>query len=147
MNISIIAVGKNRGYLGEDTVLEYTTRLQHYTSIEWIFISGSDTEEEGRLIMKTIPEHAYIVLLDEKGKSLSSVQLAESIQKRLNESTKRLIYIIGGAHGFDARVVARAQFTWSLSALTFPHELVRTILAEALYRAYTIIRGEKYHHE
>ena len=146
MNITIIAVGKNRGYLNEEVVLEYTNRLQHYTSLDWVFIPGSDSEEEGRLIIKAVPENAYVILLDEKGKSLSSVQLSDFIQKRLNESTKRLVFIIGGAHGFDGRVQKRAQFIWSLSALTFPHELVRAILAESIYRAYTILRGEKYHH-
>ncbi len=146
MNISIIAVGKNRNYISEEAVLEYSTRLQHYTSIEWVFIPGSDTEEEGRLIVKAIPEQSYVVLLDEKGRSFSSPQLADFIQKRLNESVKRLVFVIGGAHGFDERVIKRAQFSWSLSSLTFPHELVRTILAEALYRAFTIIQGEKYHH-
>ena len=146
MNISIIAVGKSRGYLNEEVVLEYTSRLQHYVSTEWIFIPGSTSKEEGRSIVKAIPEHAYVVLLDEKGKQLSSVQLADFIQKRLNESLKHLVFIIGGAHGCDETVISRAQYTWSVSALTFPHELVRAILAEALYRAHTIIRGEKYHH-
>jgi len=146
MNIIIIAVGKNRNYISEDAVLEYSIRLQHYTPVEWVFISGSGTEEEGRLIVKAIPEQSYVVLLDEKGKSFTSPQLADFIQKRLNESVKRLVFIIGGAHGFDERVIKRAQFNWSLSALTFPHELIRAILAETLYRAYTIIQGEKYHH-
>ena len=146
MNISIIAVGKSKNYLNEEVVLEYTSRLQHYTSIDWKFIPGSTSKEEGKLITKVIPEQAYVVLLDEKGKLLSSAQLADFIQKRLNESVKHLVYIIGGAHGFDGAVVSRAQYIWSLSALTFPHELVRAILSEALYRAHTIVRGEKYHH-
>ena len=146
MNISIIAVGKNRNYLSEDVVLEYTKRLQHYTKLDWVFIPGSDIEEEGRRILRAIPEESYVVLLDENGKSFSSPQLAQFLEKHLNESTKNLIFIIGGAHGFDKSVTARAEFLWSLSALTFPHELVRSILSETLYRAFTIIKGEKYHH-
>ena len=146
MNIRIIAVGKTRGYLNEEAVVEYTSRLQHYAPTEWFFIPGSDPTEEGTRILKAIPEHSYVVLLDEKGKLLTSVQLADFIQKRLNESTKHIVFIIGGAHGCDERVRLRAQYVWSLSGLTFPHELVRAILSETLYRAYTIVRGEKYHH-
>ncbi len=146
MNTHIIAVGKSRGYLNEEAVAEYTSRLQHYTHTEWVFIPGSDPTAEGALILKAIPEHSYVIVLDESGKSLSSLQLADFIQKRLNESVKHIIFIIGGAHGFDEQVMLRAQFVWSLSALTFPHELARVILAETMYRAYTIIRGEKYHH-
>ena len=146
MNISIIAVGKNRGYLGEDVVNEYVSRLGHYVPIEWKYIQSSDSAEEGMRIMKAIPDGAFVVLLDERGKSFTSPGLAEFIQKRLNESTRHLVFIIGGAHGADDQVRKRASFTWSLSTLVFPHELVRSILSEALYRAYTIINGQKYHH-
>jgi 23S rRNA (pseudouridine1915-N3)-methyltransferase len=146
MNIRFIAVGKNRNYLNEEVVVEYTSRLQHYSSCEWIFIPASDMQEEGIRILKAIPDQAYVVVLDEKGKSLSSLQLADFLQKRMNESTKNLVFIIGGAHGFADAVKEQAQFVWSLSNLTFPHELVRAILSEAVYRAYTIVKGEKYHH-
>ena len=86
------------------------------------------------------------MLLDEKGKSLSSEGLATFLQTRANESTKKIVFLIGGAFGVDEKVKKRAQFVWSLSSLVFPHHLVRLILAEQLYRAATIIRNEKYHH-
>ena len=88
----------------------------------------------------------YLVALDERGKEMSSVTLANFIQARANESTKRLVFLIGGAFGIDKAVLDRADFKWSLSSLTFPHQLVRLILAEQVYRACSILRNEKYHH-
>jgi len=85
-------------------------------------------------------------LLDERGKMLSSPDLAQMIQQRANESTKRLIILIGGAFGVHESIAKRAQFTWSLSKLVFPHMLVRLIIAEQVYRACSILRNEKYHH-
>ena len=146
MNIRIIAIGKNRGYLGEETVQEYTSRLGHYADIEWKYINGSEKSEESEAILKAIPEGSFVVLLDEKGKQMSSIGLADFIQKRLNGSTKHLVYIIGGAHGVSDEVRVRADYVWALSELTFPHELVRSVLSEGLYRAFTIINGQKYHH-
>jgi 23S rRNA (pseudouridine1915-N3)-methyltransferase len=86
------------------------------------------------------------VLLDERGKELSSPKLAEFIQQRANESTRKLIFLIGGIYGVDEAIFKRANYTWSLSKLVFPHMLVRLMLAEQLYRACTIIKNEKYHH-
>jgi len=146
MKITIIAVGKNRGYLGEDIVSEYSGRLEHYTKLEWKFIPGTDLLKESVTIMKIIPDNSYVILLDEKGKQLSSVSLADFLQKRLNESVKDLVVIIGGAHGVSDEIKKRANFIWALSELVFPHELVRIILSETLYRSFTIIKGEKYHH-
>ena len=88
----------------------------------------------------------HLVVLDERGKMLDSIQLSEMIQARANESVKNLVFLIGGAFGIDASLMQRANFKWSLSALTFPHQLVRLILSEQLYRACTILRNEKYHH-
>jgi 23S rRNA (pseudouridine1915-N3)-methyltransferase len=85
--------------------------------------------------------------LDEKGKELSSPELAKFLQQRANEGNKNVVFLVGGAFGVDARIMKRANFTWSLSKLVFPHQLVRLILAEQLYRAATILRNEKYHHQ
>ena len=87
------------------------------------------------------------ILLDEKGKNISSPQLANIIQQRANESCKQLVFLIGGAFGVDETIVQRANFTWSLSNLVFPHMLVRFMLAEQVYRACSILRNEKYHHQ
>lgn len=147
MNIKVISLGKSKGYLGEDVVLEYTSRISHYSSIEWKFISGSDMKEEGEKILKAIPEQSYVVILDERGKQMTSLGFSDFLDKRLNESVKNLIFIIGGAYGIDEKVKEKAQFSWSLSTLVFPHELVRSILAEQIYRGFSILKGEKYHHE
>ena len=88
----------------------------------------------------------FLIALDERGKPLNSEGLADFMMKRSNESTKNLIFLIGGAYGIDEAVLKRADFKWSLSQLVFPHQLVRLILAEQVYRACTILRNEKYHH-
>lgn len=135
MKIIIFSPGKSKGYMGEDIVLEYTSRISHYSNIEWKFSPP-----------KTIPEYSYVVVLDEKGKSLSSPALGDFLNKRLNESVKNLVIIVGDAYGVDREIKEKADFIWSLSELTFPHELVRSVLAEQIYRGFSIIRGEKYHH-
>ena len=147
MKIIIISPGKAKNYLGEDIVLEYTSRVSHYSSIEWKFISSSDIQEESQKILKIIPEASYVVLLDERGKGFSSIEFSDFLEKRLGDSTKNLIFIVGGAYGIDESVRSRANYIWSLSSLVFPHELVRSILAEQIYRGFSIIKGEKYHHE
>jgi 23S rRNA (pseudouridine1915-N3)-methyltransferase len=98
------------------------------------------------MILEWLQPDDYLIALDERGKQTSSEELAAFIQQRANESRKRLIFLIGGAYGLDDVVLKRADFKWSLSKLVFPHQLVRLILAEQLYRACTILRGEKYHH-
>ena len=146
MKITIIATGKQRGYIGEDVVLEYINRLAHYMPVSWVYVSGSSVADESRAMMKHISSQAYVVILDEHGKDMSSQGLADLLTKRLNESVKEIHFIIGGAYGIGDEVRERANYIWSLSKLTFPHELVRGILAEALYRACTINKGEGYHH-
>jgi 23S rRNA (pseudouridine1915-N3)-methyltransferase len=147
MNILIISPGKSKGYLGEDSVLEYTSRISHYSSIEWKFIQSSDIKEEGQKIDKAIPDGSFVVVLDEKGKQLTSPGFSDFLNKRLNESVKNLVFIIGGSYGVSEELKEKAYFLWSLSSLVFPHELVRTILAEQIYRGFSILKGEKYHHE
>ena len=104
-------------------------------------------KKEGELILEWLEDKDYLVALDERGKPFSSAGLAEFMQSRANESTRRLIFLIGGAFGLDERLLKRANLKWSLSQLTFPHQLVRLILTEQLYRAFTILRNEKYHHQ
>ena len=104
-------------------------------------------KKEGETILQWLSKDDYLVALDGKGKQLSSDGLADFIQARANESTKQLIFLIGGAYGLDETVLKKANYTWSLSQLTFPHQLVRLILAEQVYRACTILKNEKYHHK
>jgi len=102
-------------------------------------------KKEGEIILDWLKEE-YLVALDEHGKEMTSEQLAGFIQGRANESQKTIVFVIGGAFGLDDAVLERADYKWSLSKLTFPHQLVRLILAEQVYRACTIMRNEKYHH-
>jgi len=104
-------------------------------------------KKEGQMILAWLKKEDCLVALDENGKQLSSAGLAEFLQKKSNESVKNLVFLIGGAFGLDDAVLKRAHFRWSLSELTFPHQLVRLMLAEQVYRACTIIRNEKYHHK
>jgi 23S rRNA (pseudouridine1915-N3)-methyltransferase len=103
-------------------------------------------KKEGETLLEWLKKDDYLVLLDERGQSLTSESLATFLQTRANESAKNIVFLIGGAYGVDEAIFKRANFTWSLSKLVFPHQLVRLILAEQLYRACTIIRNEKYHH-
>lgn len=146
MKILIITVGrKNNPGLNEE-IADFSGRLSHYADIEWKILPPSDPEKEGTAMVGAINERDYTVLLDEKGKAVDSPGLAAFIQKRLNEATHRLVFVIGGAYGVSQKVRDVARATISLSGLTFPHQLVRLILAEQIYRAFTIVRGEKYHH-
>lgn len=102
--------------------------------------------KEAALILQNIKKDDYLIALDEKGQMLSSPQLASWIQSKADERVKQIIFLIGGAYGLHESVLQRANFIWSLSPLTFPHQLVRLILVEQVYRACTIIKNEKYHH-
>jgi 23S rRNA (pseudouridine1915-N3)-methyltransferase len=104
-------------------------------------------KKEGEMILQTMLKDDYVVLLDERGKQLSSEGFAQFIQSRANESVKNIVFVIGGAYGVSEEVAQRANYKWSLSQLVFPHQLVRLILAEQVYRACSIIRNEKYHHQ
>jgi 23S rRNA (pseudouridine1915-N3)-methyltransferase len=103
-------------------------------------------KKEGEMILDWLRKEDYLVALDERGKQFDSAGLAGFIQARANESCKHIVFLIGGAFGIDDMVFKRANYKWSLSQLTFPHQLVRLILAEQVYRACTILRNEKYHH-
>jgi 23S rRNA (pseudouridine1915-N3)-methyltransferase len=103
-------------------------------------------KKEGETIIDFLQKEDYLVLLDEKGKQLTSEELAGFLQQRANESNRTIVFLIGGAYGVSDAVKKRANYQWSLSKLVFPHQLVRLILAEQVYRACSINRNEKYHH-
>ncbi len=135
----------------------FTKRVSGYFATTWRIIpppknagvlSEADLrKKEGESILGLLAKDDYLVALDERGKSLSSPALADFLQARANESTRQIVFLVGGAYGLHTGVLSRAAFRWSLSALTFPHQLVRLILAEQLYRACSILRNEKYHHQ
>ena len=156
MKIQIWSVGKQHDAYVKDGIDDFTKRINKYYPADWLLIAApknaaslSEPElkkAEAILIQAQLLKDDYLILLDERGKSLSSPDLAQFIQQRANESSKRVIFLIGGAFGVDELITKRANFIWSLSKLVFPHMLVRLILTEQLYRACSILRNEKYHH-
>lgn len=140
------------GYLSEG-LEDYEKRLKRYTSFERTDIplprSGKNDprEQEGELLLSKVESGDVVVLLDENGKEFNSVEFSDFIQKRMNAGTKRLVFIIGGAYGFSESVRKRADYELSLSRMTLTHQMVRLFFTEQLYRAFTIIKGEKYHHQ
>jgi len=135
---------------------DFTKRIGRYYPVEWKIIptpknagllSPADLKKkEAETLLEGLSKDDYLVALDERGKAFSSEGLAQFIQGRANEGLKNLVFLIGGAYGLDEAVLRRADHRWSLSQLTLPHQLVRLLLAEQLYRACTILRNEKYHH-
>jgi len=156
MKIHFWSIGKAHESHVKDGIGLFTKRITHYYPVEWNIIptpknSGMLSEmdlkkREGETILGFLQKEDYLVLLDERGKQFSSEALAAFIQSRANESVQRIVFLIGGAYGVSDAVKKRANHTWSLSQLVFPHQLVRLILAEQVYRACTILRNEKYHH-
>ena len=157
MKFQFWSIGKNNEAYVKPGVEDFTKRISNYFKVEWNIIpvpknAGMLSEldlkkKEGELIMQWLDKDDYLILLDEKGKQLTSESLAELIQARANESIKKVVFLIGGAFGVDDSIFKRANFKWSLSQLVFPHQLVRLILAEQVYRACTILKNEKYHHK
>lgn len=107
----------------------------------------SSAIKEGEKVLEKLKKEDYVVLLDERGMEMKSEGVAELIENRMVDSVRRMVFVIGGAYGVSADVRARANYTWKMSSLVFPHMLVRLILVEQIYRAMTILRGERYHHE
>jgi 23S rRNA (pseudouridine1915-N3)-methyltransferase len=157
MKILFLAIGKNDDPYVADGVKDFSNRIEKYFKVEWKILpvpknasslaEAEQKKKEGETILAFLDKDDYLVALDEFGKQMTSELLAKFIQSRANESTKRLVFLIGGAFGLDTLVLKRANHTWSLSQLTFPHQLVRLILSEQIYRACSILRNEKYHHK
>lgn len=156
MKIQLWSIGKPHEEYVKSGVEDFTKRLNNYFPAAWQIIaapknaaslSEADLKKaEAATVLAALQKDDVLVLLDERGKSLSSPQLAQWLQQKANNSTKRLVFLIGGAFGVDESVKQRADMVWSLSQLVFPHMLVRLILSEQVYRACTILRNEKYHH-
>jgi 23S rRNA (pseudouridine1915-N3)-methyltransferase len=155
MKLVCLVIGKNHDPAIAAAIEDYTKRLSHYAPLAWQILAPAkgkmSTDEvkraESAQLLAKIEDDDYVVLLDERGTELSSRGVAEFLSGLEDRSVRRAVFVIGGAFGIDDRVSARADFTWALSELVFPHQLVRLILAEQLYRANTIRRGEPYHHE
>ena len=157
MKIVLLTLGKTSEQYLLDGIERYKNRLKHYVPFEIIEIPNikktqkfSKTElmrKEGLLISKHIRSADYVILLDEKGKEFSSLQFAQKLQGWLNSGKKRLIFVVGGAYGVSDEVCMKASEICSLSKMTFSHQMLRLIFSEQLYRAFSILKNEPYHHE
>lgn len=157
MNLSLLTVGKTDIQWVKEGLDVYVSRLRHYVPFTVTEIpelkkvsaltEAQIKEREGELILKQVGLADILILLDERGIQQRSVEFARWLEKQLNQGARNLIFVIGGAFGFSPAVYERANGQISLSPMTFSHQMVRTIFAEQLYRAFTILRGEPYHHE
>jgi 23S rRNA (pseudouridine1915-N3)-methyltransferase len=155
MKITLILNGRTDDNFIGDGFSFYVKRLKHYTGMEIIEIptpklppghEAAMKEKEAELLLKHLQGSDHVVLLDDGGKNYTSPALASWLQARMNTGLKNLVFVVGGPYGFDKTVIARANEKMSLSSLTFTHQMVRLIFAEQLYRAFTILRNEPYHH-
>ena len=156
MNIKLLAIGKTDSTALQSLIQDYEKRLGFYVrfSIEIIpdirnagkLSETQQKEKEGELILKKLQPTDNLVLLDENGKQHTSVEFSEFLQKKMNSGIRQLVFVIGGPYGFSDAVYQKAQGKLSLSAMTFSHQMVRLFFTEQLYRAFTILNNEPYHH-
>lgn len=156
MKIQLWSIGKEHEPYIKMGTDDFTRRIARYYPVEWKLIAPPKNaaslsvpdlkKKEGEIILSALTKEDWLVTLDERGKEMTSGGLAGLLQARANDGNKQLIFLIGGIYGLDEAVLKRADHRWSLSLLTFPHQLVRLILVEQLYRACSILRNEKYHH-
>ena len=157
MKIVFLTIGKTINKHLIELQNDYQERLKHYTPFDYIAIpelknnrnltEAEQKEKEADLILKAFEPTDEVILLDENGKQYSSVDFSEFISKKIMGNQKRMVFVVGGPYGFSQRVYNRANGLISLSRMTFSHQMVRIIFAEQLYRAFTILRGEPYHHQ
>lgn len=157
MNIKLIAVGKTDNLALQQLISTYEKRLSYYINFELQLLpdiknSKSLSEEqqkikEGELILSYVEPSHHLILLDERGKEYTSIAFADELQKKMNTGIKQLTFVIGGPYGFSQAVYQRANSKLSLSKLTFSHQMIRLFFLEQLYRAFTILRNEPYHHQ
>ena len=158
MKITLITVGKIKEKYLKDAIAEYSKRLSRYCKLEIVEVAdektpdnASDTVEdsirdkEGERILKYIKEDAYVITLEIAGKMLTSEEMAEKIEKLGVQGTSHIIFIIGGSSGLGREILKRSDYALSFSKMTFPHQLMRVILLEQIYRSYRIINHEPYH--
>lgn len=157
MHIKVLTIGKTDAEFAKQGSTHYINRAAKYAPVELIELPDVKKRnklsreqlkvEEGKKILQAITPHSQLYLLDERGKSLNSVRFSQFLQSKMNSGIKTLYLVIGGAYGFSDEVYAKANGRLSMSSLTFPHDLVRVFIAEQIYRAFTILKGEPYHHD
>ncbi len=146
MKILLLSVSK-KNISFKDSVDEYRLRLSKFVEIEEEALSHSDTKTETEGLIKRIKPDDYVVLMDEHGSNLKSEQFAELLDNRMQDSQKRIVFIIGGAYGVDEDLKHRANYTLAFGSMVWPHALCKVMLYEQIYRAYMILSGSSYHHE
>lgn len=157
MRIHILFTGRTIGQLPQQAIADYASRLSHYVpfSIEEIpdikntksLTQEQQKEKEADLVLERLQAGDHLVLLDEHGKEFTSRQFSQYLEQKMQMVPKRLVFLIGGPYGFSQRIYQRADGQISLSKMTFSHQMVRIFLVEQVYRAFTIMRGEPYHHD
>ncbi len=156
MTIKLVCIGKTDKKELESLISVYAKRLQHYIKFETEIIpdlkkvknldENQQKAKEGELILNGLQNSDFVVLLDEKGKQFTSEDFSGYLQKRMNTGLKQLVFVIGGPYGFSEEVYKRANSKISLSKMTFSHQMVRLFFTEQIYRAFTILKNEPYHH-
>ena len=157
MKIVLLTIGKTSERYLIEGIAQYQKRLKHYTQFEMLeipnfknaknFSNAELMKKEGEMIFKQLKNSDHLVLLDDKGKDFTSTKFAQKLQSWMLSGKKRLVFVIGGAYGFSSDVYARGNEKLSLSKMTFSHQMVRLFFVEQIYRGYTILNNEPYHHE
>ncbi len=157
MKIKLLHIGKEDAEQFQVPLEMYTKKILFYNSFESIAIPylkntkslsiAEQKKREGEVLVKKIDPSDYVILLDENGKERTSVEFSNLIQQHLNSATKNLVFVIGGAYGFSEELYSRGNQKLSLSKMTFPHMMTRLIFTEQLYRSFTILKNEPYHHQ
>lgn len=157
MKITLLTIGKTDNSHLNTLIEEYLSRLKHYITFEIKIIPdiknrktlkvNQQKELEGLVLLKCIEKTDFVILLDENGKMANSVQFSSFLQKKMNSGIKQLVFVVGGPYGFSDAIYERAQAKIALSAMTFSHQMVRLIFVEQLYRAFSILNNEPYHHQ
>ncbi len=157
MQIKLLTIGKTDNKQLAELIANYEKRLKHYIKFNFDIIPDiknvknlsikQQKEKEGALILNKISNTDVLILLDENGKELNSVDFSKYLQKHMNTGIKQLVFVIGGPYGFSEAVYAKANGKLSLSKMTFSHQMVRLFIVEQIYRGYTILKNEPYHHQ
>ncbi len=155
MKLKLVTVGKTRMKAWQFAEQDYLARIRRYAELQEFPVREADQRalrndalvkesEADRILAKLAPQE-LVIALDEKGEQFSSQQFADSLRKKMDGAVKQIAFVVGGPLGLDSRILERADLTLSLSRMTLPHELAKVVLLEQIYRAFSIIRGEKYH--
>lgn len=157
MKIAFWSIGKGHNSYVKQGIEDFSKRINNYFKLEWDIIAPPKNianmsiddikKTEGETVLAKLQKDDFLVALDERGTQFTSEELSKQIQNCANASAKRVVFLIGGAFGLHEAILKRANLKWSLSKLVFPHQLVRLILSEQIYRACTILKNEKYHHK